>query len=111
VNTNDGSVELPETLPVRPRRRAIMAGVLAVVLGIGIWVGRATTPKDESALRGRQIATQVVLGDLRDPIAALHRRIYAHMPQQVQPVLPSLGDLRDPIAALHRRIYAHFPEN
>ncbi len=109
MSTNSGSVALHETGTVLPRKRRIAAVVLAAVFGIGMFVGRASAPNNGDAL-GQQVETiTLTSADLHDPMATLHRRIYAHFPHVESTPLP-LSDLRDPMAALHRRIYAHFPE-
>jgi hypothetical protein len=109
MSTSSGSVAMHEPRTVQPRRRAIVAVVLAVAFGTGIFVGRASAPSDDAA-PGQNIASiDLTAKDLRDPVAALHRRIYAHFPDLGDPAPLDLGDLSDPFAALHRQIYAHLP--
>ena len=110
MSTSSGSVAMHEPRTVQPRRRVIVAVVLAVAFGTGIFVGRASAPSDSGASGQQEERIDLTARDLRDPLAALHERIYAHFPEVLEPVPLDSGDLRDPFAALHRRIYAHFPE-
>lgn len=77
MSTNGESAAPDRTLTVRTRRRTILAVVLTAALGVGIFLGRASALSDGGPSRQQLETTQLDLGDLRDPAAALHRRIYA----------------------------------
>ena len=97
MSTSSGSIAMHKPWTARPGRQAIVAVVLAAVFGTGIFVGRASAPSDRGA-SGQQIETiDLTARDLRDPVAALHRRIYAHFPARVEPAPLDMVDLRDPL--------------
>ena len=98
MSTSSGSIAMHKPRTVRPGRQAIVAVVLAVAFGTGIFVGRASAPSDRRCASAQQIETiNLTARDLRDPVAALHRRIYAHFPARVEPAPLDMVDLRDPL--------------
>lgn len=80
MSTSSGSIAMREPRTARPRQ-AIVAVVLAAVFGTGIFVGRASVPSDSGASGQQKERIDLTAKDLRDPFAALHRRIYAHFPE------------------------------
>ena len=89
MSTSSGSITMHEPRVSRPGRRAIAAVVLVIAFGTGILVGRSGEMNNAGS-SGLEIKT--------------------HFPELVEPAPLDLGDLSDPIAALHRRIYAHLTE-
>jgi hypothetical protein len=85
VSTSSGSITMHEPRVSRPGRRAIAAVVLVVAFGTGILVGRSGEMNNAGS-SGLEIKTHFPTAkELRDPVAILHRRIYSHFPELVEP--------------------------